>query len=210
MDNLAKNILRLSRTGMFAKDIHVCFDKKNLSQGMWSVGGKFCQCQYFECTLQVITLVSFDFNSNNLPWACEELSREVERQGWESRCPWLHSIHHHTLALAAEDSNKQAGCRSILIVRSTPGEGLAISMCLQYGTLPRWLFAVSVLPEYCTIFHFPVRSSVRPSHACHLNFFRLFDGLNHENHIFSECIQTDHPDHSDHLDHLDHLTTRPL
>ena len=179
---------------MFAKDIHICmcFYKKYSSQGMRSVGGKFCQCQYFECTcysllpLQVITLVSIDFNSNNLPWACEELSREVERQGWESRCPWLHSIHHHTLALAAEDSNKQAGCRSILIVRSTPGEGLAISMCLQYGTLPRWLFAVSVLPEYCTIFHFPVRSSVRLTQACHLNFFRLFDGLIHENHIFSE------------------------
>ena len=47
--------------------------KKDSSQGMRSVGGKFCQCQYFECTcyfllpLQVITLVSIDFNSNNLP-----------------------------------------------------------------------------------------------------------------------------------------------
>ena len=166
MESLRKNILRLSKTGMFAKHIHMCFYKKDSNQGMRSVDWKFCQCQYFEWTcysllpLQVITLVSFDFNSNNLPWACEELSREVERQGWESRCPWLHSIHHHTLALAAEDSNKQAGCRSILIVRSTPGEGLAISMCLQYGTLPRWLFAVSGLPEYCTFFHF---SSVRPS-----------------------------------------------
>ena len=39
--------------------------------------------------------------------------------------------------------------------------------------------------EHCSIFHFP---SVRPpSPAWHLNFPRQFDGLDHENHTFSEC-----------------------
>ena len=44
------------------------------------------------------------------------------------------------------------------------------------------------------------------------NFSLYFDGFDHVNHIFSECISsklindhTDHPDHPDHPDHCVHL-----
>ena len=54
-----------------------------------------------------------------------------------------------------------------------------------------------------TLLYFPLSvrpSSVRPSQAWHINFSRYFDGLYHENHIFSECI-------SSRLVVLDTLTT---
>ena len=53
-------------------------------------------------------------------------------------------------------------------------------------------FAVSGLPEHCPIFHFPPSSVPRPSSITGVtpNFTRLFDGLDHECHIFSKYISS--------------------
>ena len=51
-----------------------------------------------------------------------------------------------------------------------------------------WVIAVSGQTEYCTSFHFS--SVLRPSQEWPLNFSQYFDGLDHENHIFSERISS--------------------
>ena len=51
-----------------------------------------------------------------------------------------------------------------------------------------WVIAVSGQTEYYTNFHFS--SVLRPSQEWPLNFSQYFDGLDHENHIFSERISS--------------------
>ena len=72
-------------------------------------------------------------------------------------------------------------------------------------------FAVSGLPEYCSIFYFPFcSSSVRSSQAWHLNFSGWFDSFENPTFFWRHIIWADHQDHPDHLDPLTPTQCSPI
>ena len=79
------------------------------------------------------------------------------------------------------DKRKITHC-FILIKISTMQDGLEILFLCELRFL--------VQQNTALFSTFLLRSPVRLSQAWHINFSRYFDGLYHENHIFSECIST--------------------